>query len=253
VVYVQSRPADRPSVPPSPTGVAVRPADQHPAATVSLVGVRTAEQLMTQLAVSFGKAVHPHWEHLPLRPDSAVRFELPSAEANTVIRLLNSQYQGPLGGVIDYRLFPGHVEVATQDYFDRQEIKAVNYDLAALVRSVQSAAAPGVSPTEQQIVQSIISTIEQNVAMEAWYDNGGDLAQANVIGSGLLISAPDRFHPQIAWVLEQIERTPGWTTGLQRLLAPVTSAAAGTSGAGAGPGSNTATPPGPGAANSPNP
>jgi hypothetical protein len=241
------------SVPPSPATAVARPADQQDSVSVSLVGVRTGEQLMTQLAASFGRPVHPHWEHMPIRPDSTVRFDIPAADATTVFRLLNSQVNDAFGGILDYRLYPDHAEIATQEYFDRQEITAVNYDVAALVRAVQTAAPAASAPTENQIVQSVITSIEQNVAPDHWMDNGGDLARVNLVGSGLLISAPQRFHPQIAWVLEQIEKTPGWTTGLQRLLSPVTSAAgaaaapaagAGSGGAGGGVGGGSGSGPG---------
>lgn len=222
------------AVPPNPIQAAARNGDQHPETPISLAGVKTGDQFMKQLAIAFGKPVHPHWEHMLLRADQSVRFDLPSADVATAFRLLNSQVNNPFGDVLDYRLFPDHVEVATLRYFDQSEMTAVNYDLTSLVRAIRAAApaSAGGPPSEGQIVQTVIRTIEDNVAMEAWMDNGGDLGRISVVGSGMLVTAPQRFHPQIAWVLEQIEQTPGWTTGFQRLLGPVTG---GPLGGGGGP------------------
>jgi len=207
---------------------------------VSLIGVNTAEALMTQLASSFGQPTHAHWEDLSLRPETSVRFDIPAADVETTFRLLNSQR--PRQQLIGYRVFADHAEVASASYFDRQEITAVNYDLTSLVRLLQAAADPASPPTTDQLVRGIVDTIQTNVTMEDWADNGGDLGRVVTIGSGLLVSAPARTQPQVAWVLEQMERTPGWTTGLQRLLAPASGAVKAVTGTGAAPAQNPATP-----------
>ena len=195
------------------------PAPGQPVKAVSLVGVNTAEKLMGQLAATLALPVHPHWEHLDIRPDTPVRFDLPSADLATVFRLWNSQRTG-LNSPLDIRVFSDHAEVATTDYFDRQEVTSQNYDLTDLVRSLQAAADPTSPPTADQVVRGIIDTIQANIAMDSWTDNGGELCRTSLIGSGLLVSAPARVHPQISWVLDQMARTPGWTTGIQRLLGP---------------------------------
>ncbi len=204
---------------------------QHAAAVVQLTGVTSAEALVTQVAAALNLPVHAHWEQMTLKPESPVRFEVPSADLETTFRLLNAQRHSTRWEDLDYRVYPDHAEIGPSGYFDRQDVTAVNYDLASLVRAMQAAAEVSPPPSADQIVRSVVDTIQTNVSPDDWMENGGDLARVNVVGSGLLISAPARFHPQISWVLEQMEKTPGWTTGLQRLLAPATSAAAGLAGA----------------------
>lgn len=232
--------AGRKTAPPNPFWVSKvasaegAAAGATPGVTLELAGVTTAEAFVGRLAAALGKPVHPHWEHLPIGRETPVRFDVPIATVETAIRLLNSQLNDY--ETLDLRVYEGHAELGTAWYFDRQEIVAVNYDLGPVVRAIQGAADPVNSITADAAVQMIIRTIEENVAFDCWLDNGGDLARANLVGSGLLVSAPRRFHPQVAWVLEQIEKTPGWTTGLQRLLSPGLGGSRAGAGAGAGSG-----------------
>lgn len=195
-----------------------QPIEPPPNPQVDLVGVRTPTQFMDQIAKAFDKPVQPIWAEIGLNPAQSIRFDLPTADAATSFRLLNTHADRYLP--VDYRVYTDHVEVASPTYFARRETLAVNYDIGGLVRQITSSAPLTAPITESQAVSTITSAIQSNIDPESWRDYGGDLASLTEMGSGLLITAPRRMHARIRELLAEYERTPGLATGLQRLLRP---------------------------------
>lgn len=193
---------------------------------VDLVGVGTVQQVIDQIAKAVGLPVHTVWNQTSLRPEQGVRIDLPSADLSTTVRLLNAS-RPPYSPPIDIRIFADHVEIAAAEYFDRMETTAVNYDLTALVRRIAAAATISPAPSEDQVAGAIRDSLIATVTPDLWTDMGGDLARATLVGSGLLVTAPKRVHEQVRWALDQYEKTPGWVTGLERFLRPVTGGGAG--------------------------
>lgn len=183
---------------------------------LALVGVDSLETLVDRISAAYKRPVQAHWNSMSVTRGSPIRFDLPEADLDTAIRIVNGTVSA--FDRIDYRVYPDHIELASMQHFDRSEITAVNHDIADLLRTMSSAAPPGTPPTQTELVRRVIDTIQDTVEPESWQDYGGDLGRITVIGSGLIISCPKRLHPQVEWVLKQMRGSPGWNTGLVKLL-----------------------------------
>jgi hypothetical protein len=53
-------------------------------------------------------------------------------------------------------------------------------------------------------VEDVVEVITSFVSPDDWRNNGGDVAQLNVVGDRLFVKAPRRMHPQVKWIIEQL-------------------------------------------------
>lgn len=227
-LYIAGRPASAPTSVGRPAAgrdyriVTPAATDQQP--RIPLEGIDTIDTLLERISAAYGRPVQAHWNTMSGIRGTPLRFDLPSADLDTVVRIVNGSMT-PFDR-IDYRVYPDHIELGSMTQFDRAEITSVNYDIGDLLRSMTSAAPPGAAPTETQLVRRIIDAIQDTAEPDSWQDYGGDLGRITVMGSGLIISCPKRLHPQVEWVLKQMRDTPGWNTGLVKLLNSGTAGAA---------------------------
>ena len=73
-------------------------------------------------------------------------------------------------------------------------------DVAAILEDIEN----------QYLIQREASTdklcdlIYEYVAPDAWASNGGSVAHLTVVGTTMLIRAPQRFHAEVEWILAQL-------------------------------------------------
>ncbi len=84
----------------------------------------------------------------------------------------------------------GSVTLATQRYFDKEEMRLVSYDIAPLFEA-------GVE--YETVRDAVLSLVEPDV----WHANGGDLAQMLIVGDRVFVEAPERLHPKVRWILSE--------------------------------------------------
>lgn len=91
----------------------------------------------------------------------------------------------------EYCVKNNHIEIST---LDSERSRATRfYDLSHLF-------------TNPNATQPIITALEQSVAPNTWVDQGGDNS-ISVVGSLLVINAPERIHYHIAQFLAELQRT----------------------------------------------
>lgn len=103
-------------------------------------------------------------------------------------------------GALDARVTDGSLEIATREYFDRRELSLATYDLSAIIAARQAK----YSEKRTEVVPEIVHALTEFVSPEDWVENGGELAQLQVVGDRLFVKAPARMHPQIRWMLRQL-------------------------------------------------
>jgi hypothetical protein len=131
---------------------------------------------------------------------------LPIREA---IRMINEGL-APKSDGVDYRIDDDRLIFSTTEYFDKQEVTLVAYDLkdqaAQRARQIEN---KSIAEVTSQVTEQVCNVIRDLVHPEQWKENGGDRASIAVYGSKLFVRAPKRFHPEIEWVLAQL---PGETS-----------------------------------------
>lgn len=91
------------------------------------------------------------------------------------------------------------IEIATQEAFDRREIRLTAYDVVDLLTTAFAS-----DRSESSRAARLQQTITQVVFPEDWRDNGGSLAQMHYAGGVLFVNAPARHHAKLEWILSRI-------------------------------------------------
>ncbi len=117
-----------------------------------------------------------------------------------VIALVLESAAEPGWPVLDWRYGDGLMEFSTRDYFDRREVRLATFDVAGILEDLEN----------QYVIHREASTeklcglIFEYVAPDAWTANGGSVAHLTVVGTTMLIRAPQRFHAEVEWILAQL-------------------------------------------------
>lgn len=122
-----------------------------------------------------------------IEPDTPVTLVEPNTDLGTALHLLSDQL-GAGAWALGYRVQDGRVRVATESYFDKQEVVLASYELGEY-------AGDG---------ERVVHLVQDFVHPSGWVDNGGDLAKSTVVGSKMFVEAPRRYHVQIEWFLKEL-------------------------------------------------
>lgn len=147
--------------------------------------------------------VQANWEQLQeagLTPESQITLHAKGATAAMILRALNESTRVTGEAPIGWRATNGVLEIGLANHFDKREIKLVIYDLEGIIGARQNK----YGEERKEIVEEIVKLISGFVYPEGWRDNGGDLAKMTVVGDRMIVHAPERFHAQIRWMLDQL-------------------------------------------------
>ncbi len=146
------------------------------------------------------------------------RCELSVSDASSasVLTRLNERL-GVAGGAseLTWRSEDGMMTFGPQEAFDRKELELVAYDISRVVsieiaaRTGDDGAALSRSQLAKEVSRETIGLFTTLVYPQMWQDNGGDIATAVGFGETIFVTAPKRFHPKIAWLLERVTQTGG--------------------------------------------
>lgn len=148
------------------------------------------------------KPVRVYWpqvQEVGIQQDSSITFKAQQAGIDAVIRAVNDLKTTRNSGV-DWRLTNGVLEISNMEYFDRREVKLSIYDLSGIIAQRHEA----YSEDRAKVVEEVTMLIREFVYAEGWRDNGGDLAKMTIVGDRMFVEAPERYHAQIKWMLEQL-------------------------------------------------
>ena len=120
-----------------------------------------------------------------------------------VIALVLESVAEPGWPAIDWRYGDDLMEFSTRDYFDRREVRLATFDVAGILEDLEIQYVLN----REASTQKLCGLIYQYVAPEAWESNGGSVAHLSVVGTIMLIRAPQRFHAEVQWILAQLSAT----------------------------------------------
>jgi hypothetical protein len=228
-VVALSVPAFRPSVPlpvvaATPAAETVQPA-ANPGESIIVrhsAGVElTLEQLFAPYAESAGLALEIDYARLgDMLITRDARVTLPADYPASLARLLADLPYLTTGHEVDPQagdsgrlgtaVVEGRLLVSTAEGIDRRTTLRVVYDLGGLATPI------GVSPGRaalatreaefQNAAMTIMHAIQQHVRPHTWADNGGDVASLSLVGSNLIVTAPQSMQTDITSLLDELRR-----------------------------------------------
>lgn len=198
------------SLPPSPPATYVplaNPAwDTLRAVRVDMSRVATLNAVMSQSAVRDAKIVlaQPRTGDIELDPSGNVLLPDRPLNLAEILDAVNAGIGNPNLALVPRAMPDGHTHIAPQEAWDRADRVLVIYDLSDLAerdRARQRTPSPFVAASS---VHQLHNVIIKTVTPSLWQDSGGDLATISTIDASLVITAPERSHHQIRWIIEQM-------------------------------------------------
>lgn len=138
--------------------------------------------------------------------DAQVFVSMANTTFPEAMKAIAAQVSGNAGAVLDYRVGEpaekgkAAIRISTRAAFDKSETRLVSYDLSDII-----AHRIGTYHEEREkITEEVTKLLCEFVSPEDWRNNGGELATLSVVGDHMFVSAPERMHPQVKWMLEQL-------------------------------------------------
>jgi type II secretory pathway component GspD/PulD (secretin) len=103
-------------------------------------------------------------------------------------------------GKVDWRFSNGVLEISSDAAFDKREIKLSIYDLSGII----GARIETYHEEREKIVEEVAALLREFVYSNGWRENGGELSRMTIVGDRMFVEAPERYHTQIKWMLEQL-------------------------------------------------
>ena len=168
---------------------------------ISLSQGSTMKALETTLAKATERTVFVDWKRLQdigIGPETVIDIPLESISLEQGIGIINERLTmgGTASGEFAARLTGAIVEISTMSTFDRREQRIASYDIRPLIDQM------GCS-THDEAAFRILGALTGTIEPDQWTVNGGDAARASVLNGRLFVTAPERFHRAVAWVLKQ--------------------------------------------------
>ncbi len=107
--------------------------------------------------------------------------------------------------VIDWRYGDGLMEFSTRQYFDCRELRLAAFDVTGVLDGLAERSLTTDAAAAERLCELIFEYVEPT----AWQANGGRIAQLTVVGTTMLIRAPQRIHAEVEWILSQLSAERG--------------------------------------------
>ncbi|HVP73400.1 MAG TPA: polysaccharide biosynthesis/export family protein [Phycisphaerales bacterium] len=128
--------------------------------------------------------------------------DVPGPRALTLV----AQTVGERMTALDWRAREGNlIEFGLQHDLDAHEIELVSYDITATINIL----AGTFTDSKEKAAEQITGLLTELVTPDYWRQNGGDLAQLQLVGGRLFVEAPSRTHTKVKWILDQLPVMPG--------------------------------------------
>ena len=93
------------------------------------------------------------------------------------------------------------VELGVESEFAQRTIVLVSYEVENVLQEISVRHAATYEDVAESVVDMIINFVEPN----AWLNNGGNLAQIDIVGSKMFVQAPKKMHRQVAWIIGELK------------------------------------------------
>lgn len=165
----------------------------------------TLGMVMAQTAIREAKVYLRNERLAEIKLDGSNALRLPNRQLTLgeLVDLINATGSSPMG--LEARQMPdGRIAIDMIDSWDRASRALVIYDLSDLAQRERARALSGLSVSRGGTILGIMQVITKTVTPDLWQDNDGELGAISVLDSSLVVTAPERSHHQIRWIIEQV-------------------------------------------------
>lgn len=165
----------------------------------------TLGMVMAQPAIRDAKVYLRNERLGDIKLDGSNALSLPNRELSLgeLLDLINSTGDATMG--LDARRMPdGRIAIDMIESWDRASRALVIYDLSDIDERAAARFRSQAGPFYASSIAQLQQVITKTVTPELWQDNGGDIGAIQVLNSSLIVTAPERSHHQIRWIIEQV-------------------------------------------------
>jgi hypothetical protein len=163
----------------------------------------TLKDVLEFIAQKSGRQAHVYWgklESADLQRDTSVTVRARGATLPALLGLVNEAVDAKGARAIELGMVEGMLGIAPREFFDRRTRSLASYDLSGIIAARQAT----YQEKRDDVIEGVVRVVTDFVSAEDWVDNGGELARQTVVGDRMFVEAPQRFHPQIQWILGQL-------------------------------------------------
>lgn len=148
-----------------------------------------------------------YWDRLEkvgIDRDTELGLDVDALPSHLLYRALRERTESIDGDTLAVEDTPDLIEFSLQSHFDRRSVDIRPHDIGALVYEDRVQGQDGRRATEADglgVLRSIMDLVES----ESWKEHGGDLISARVVGTSLIIEAPERIHSRIDEVIQMMD------------------------------------------------
>lgn len=165
----------------------------------------TLGAIMAQPAIRDAKVYLRNERLSQIKLDGSNALSLPNRELSLgeLLDLISATGSPPMG--LDARQMPdGRIAIDLIDSWDRASRALVIYDLSDIEERAAARFRSQAGPFYASSIAQLQQVITKTVTPDLWQDNGGDIGAIQSLNSSLVITAPERSHHQIRWIIEQV-------------------------------------------------
>ncbi|MCC5821946.1 MAG: permease prefix domain 1-containing protein [Phycisphaerales bacterium] len=204
-----------------PAASASPQASEQASAVSSAALVKLRDQTLGSFFESFkagiDRPVLVHWgrmQDLGIAADTPLELEIDAVSADVAFDLV-AEGTADFGDQIAILERPGLIEIGLRSQFDRRTMERRTYDVAPLVGyrsanpdSGETSRRPpfGNTATVSEGARGIAMLLENHASPNDWVTRGGDLARYSIMGTTIIVTAPERIHQEIASMIEELVR-----------------------------------------------
>lgn len=156
------------------------------------------------LGEKLDRPIYVHWsdleDHGLDRENFKVTLNTQGLSLSRTMDLVLDQVNYHVDGA-DWKYSEDLVELGLEEDFARRTIILVSYEVDNIIEEITLRHSESYQDVTDSVVDMIINFVEPN----AWLNNGGKLAQIDIVGSKMFVQAPKKMHRQIAWIIGELK------------------------------------------------
>lgn len=182
---------------------------------------RTVGDVLEAFKEQIDRPVMIHWTSLQdigLERDAPIEIDSDPLRFGMILQLLAERTEPALQNSIAILDTPELVEIGLRSQFDQRTLQRQLYDASVLMgygavspASRERAQNPrraelGSSFSVSEGARGVASLLETHISPNDWVNQGGSLAQYSVMGTTIIVTAPERIQREIAAMIEELSR-----------------------------------------------
>lgn len=192
--------------------------ESQPALSRQLIPVRdrTIGEVLEAFRAQADRPVMIHWPLLTdigLDRDTPIDLDTDALSMDMILKLLSERTEPSIQNSMELLDAGDVIEIGLRSQFDQRTMQRKTFDAARLIdygvtssssRDVSGARSRSGSLSVSEGVRGVAMLLEEHISPDDWISKGGSLAQYSIIGSTIIVTAPERIQQQVAAMIGEL-------------------------------------------------